>query len=308
MASVINAERRNPSYLDGVELPPAITATATAREALAGADAVVLAVPSHALRDCLEAWRALLPDDAVLVSLIKGVELASSLRASQVVAEVTGVDPGDVVVVSGPNLAQECASGLPAATVAASTSVGRCERVQRMCHAGAFRVYTNTDQVGVELGGAVKNPIALAAGIADGMGYGANTKAMLITRGLAEMTRLGTALGADPLTFAGLAGMGDLMATCTSAQSRNRGVGEQLGRGRTLQEVVGEMNMVAEGVKSSQAILRLAQAHDVEMPITEQVVRIVHEGADPATSVRRLMGRVPKPEAHGLPSAAGARA
>ena len=299
LAGTIDRDHRNPRYLDGVALPDEIRATAVAGEALADAAVVVFAVPSHALRGCVEAWRPTLATTAVLVSLIKGIELTTRLRASQVLQDVLDVDGDRVVVVSGPNLARECAAGLPAATVAASGDAQACVRVQRMCHSGAFRVYTNTDQVGVELGGAVKNPIAIAAGIADGMGYGANTKSMLITRGLAEMTRLGTALGADPLTFAGLAGMGDLVATCTSPQSRNRGVGEQLGRGRPLPDVVREMRMVAEGVKSSRGLLELAQAQGVEMPIVEQVVRIVHEDADPVGAVRALMGRTPKPEVHG---------
>jgi glycerol-3-phosphate dehydrogenase (NAD(P)+) len=207
-----------------------------------------------------------------------------------------------VVVVSGPNLAKECARRLPGATVAAGADDGATARVQAMCHTPYFRVYTNPDLVGVELGGAVKNAIALAAGMSDGLGYGDNTKAMLITRGLAEMTRLGLAHGGSPLTFAGLAGMGDLVATCMSRQSRNRHVGEQLGLGRALDDVIAEMNMVAEAVKSSRALLGIAQERGVEMPIVEHVVKVVHEGAEPRAMVRALMAREPKAEFQGLQS------
>lgn len=300
VAEHINLSNRNPDYLADVDLGGALRATSDAEEALADADVVVLAVPSHALRDSLTAWADMVPRHSIFVSLIKGIELDTRRRASQVVREVLDVPLTHVVVVSGPNLARECAQRLPGGTVVAGPEPRVTGRVQAMSHTDYFRVYTNADVVGVELGGAVKNGIALAAGMADGMGFGDNTKAMLVTRGLAEMTRLGIAQGGNPLTFSGLAGMGDLVATCMSPHSRNRHVGEQLGRGRSLQDVVAEMNMVAEGVKSSKAILALAGEHGVEMPIIEHVVRVVHGGMDPRAMVRSLMDRDPKAEFQGL--------
>ena len=302
VAAAISHQHRNPDYLGEVDLNPALHATDDPEEALAGAQVVVHGVPSHALRATLAGWVDLMPPGAVHVSLIKGIELSSHQRGSQVIASALDLPPAAVVVVSGPNLAKECAKRLPGGTVAAGEDPTACATVQRMSHTGYFRVYTNDDVVGVELGGAVKNAIALAAGMADGMGFGDNTKAMLVTRGLAEMTRLGVAMGADPLTFSGLAGMGDLVATCMSAQSRNRHVGEQLGRGRSLDDVIAEMNMVAEGVKSSKALADIARSHGVEMPIVEHVVKVVHEGMDPAAMVAALMGRDPKPEFHGMPA------
>jgi glycerol-3-phosphate dehydrogenase (NAD(P)+) len=300
VADEVNRDRRNSAYLPAIELPAALRATADPEEALAGADVVALGVPSHALRASLAAWSGVYPRTAISASLIKGIELDTRRRASQVIRDTLDLAPDDVVVVSGPNLAKECARRLPGATVAAGSDAAACLRVQAACHTGYFRVYTNPDLIGVELAGAVKNIIALAAGMADGMGYGDNTKAMLVTRGLAEMTRLGVAMGGNPLTFAGLAGMGDLVATCMSGQSRNRHVGEQLGRGRSLDEVVAEMNMVAEGVRSSRALAELAAERGVEMPISEHVVKVVHEGHDPRLMEQALMGREPKPEFHGL--------
>ena len=204
------------------------------------------------------------------------------------------------MVVSGPNLAKECAQRLPAATVAATPDSAAAVRVQSAVMAPYFRVYTNPDKLGVEIGGAVKNVIALAAGIAEGMGFGDNTKAAVITRGLAEMQRLGVALGGDALTFSGLAGVGDLVATCTSPKSRNRTVGERLGRGESLDEIISHMNMVAEGVKSSVAIVELAQQAGVEMPISEAVVSVVHDGVDPREAIASLLARSAKPELYGM--------
>lgn len=300
VAKVVNADHRNPDYLGDVELTASLRATADAAEALSGAEVVVLAVPSHALRHSLEVWKDEVPRGGIFVSLIKGIELETRRRASEVIRESLDVPAERTVVVSGPNLAKECARRLPGATVAAGPDSAVVGRVQAMSHTAYFRVYTNPDVVGVELGGAAKNAIALAAGMADGMQFGDNSKAMLITRGLAEMTRLGVAYGGSPMTFSGLAGMGDLVATCMSRQSRNRHVGEELGKGRTLDEIIAEMNMVAEGVKSSKALLRIAMERNVEMPIVEHVVKVVHEGMDPKDMVRALMGRDPKPEFHGL--------
>ena len=299
-AKVINSDHRNPDYLGDIDLPDGLRATTDPQEALADAEVVVFAVPSHALRSSLKSWKDDVPRNAICVSLIKGIELETHERASQVIRHVLDVPLGHTIVVSGPNLARECALRLPGATVAAGPETHIVQRVQMMSHTRYFRVYTNPDVVGVELGGAVKNAIALAAGMADGMDFGDNSKAMLLTRGLAEMTRLGVALGGNPITFAGLAGMGDLVATCMSTQSRNRHVGEELGKGRKIEEIIAEMNMVAEGVKSSKAILAIAQSKGVEMPIVEHVVKVVHDGMDPQDMVVSLMSRDPKPEFHGV--------
>ncbi len=301
VAAEINERHTNAAYLPDVELPPGLSSTSDPEQALAGADVVVLAVPSVGIVDQLAAWGHAIGADATLVSLIKGVQVDTLQFGSQVIAQGLDCDPDRVVVVSGPNLAKECAQRLPAATVAASPDLARAEQVQAAVMAPYFRVYTNPDKVGVEIGGAVKNVVALAAGIAEGMGFGDNTKAMVITRGLAEMQRLGVALGGEPLTFSGLAGVGDLVATCTSPKSRNRTVGEKLGRGMTLDDIISQMNMVAEGVKSSKAIVQLAQEAQVEMPIASGVVSVVHEGVAPGEMVKSLMTRSAKPEIYGMP-------
>jgi glycerol-3-phosphate dehydrogenase (NAD(P)+) len=296
IAQAVRDRHENPDYLPGILLPDRLTATADASEAVDGADFVVLAVPSQSLRDNLTAVVPVLSADALLVSLMKGVELGSTKRMSEVIGEVADVPAGRVAVVTGPNLAKEIALGQPAASVVACSDLAAAERLQNACLTGYFRPYTNLDVVGCELGGAVKNVIALATGMAEGMGFGDNTKASLITRGLAETTRLGAALGADPLTFAGLAGLGDLVATCTSPLSRNRTFGERLGRGESLQHVLGHQSQTAEGVKSCRSILDLARKHDVRMPITQHVVAVVHEGMAPADMVRGLMVREARSE------------
>jgi len=300
VAQEIRRERTNAAYLPDVVLPDNLAATADPQEALAGADVVVLAVPSVGIAEQLAAWGDVIDAEATLVSLIKGVDVATMRLGSQVIAEGLDCDPDRVVVVSGPNLAKECAQRMPAATVAASPDRSRGERVQQAVMAPYFRVYTNEDKVGVEVGGAVKNVIALAAGMAHGMGFGDNTMAAVITRGLAEMTRLGVNLGGDPLTFSGLAGVGDLVATCTSPKSRNRTVGERLGRGEELDDIIASMNMVAEGVRSSQAIVGLAEEAGVEMPIGQGVVAVCHAGYDPRELVGSLLQREAKPEIYGL--------
>jgi glycerol-3-phosphate dehydrogenase (NAD(P)+) len=300
IADEITAQHTNGGYLPDIDLPAGLRATSDPAEALEAAEVVVLAVPSVGIADQLGRWGEHIPEQATLVSLIKGVDVATLRFGSQVVAEGLGCDPDRVVVVSGPNLAKECAERLPAATVAASPDEGRAERVQSAVMAPYFRVYTNPDKVGVEVAGAVKNVIALAAGMAHGMGFGDNTKAAVITRGLAEMTRLGVALGGNALTFSGLAGVGDLVATCTSPKSRNRTVGERLGRGESLDDVIASMNMVAEGVKSSRAILGLAERAGVDMPITQGVVAVTEGGLDPRELVPALLQRSAKPEIYGL--------
>ncbi|HEU4911761.1 MAG TPA: NAD(P)H-dependent glycerol-3-phosphate dehydrogenase [Actinomycetes bacterium] len=297
LAAEVNARHENPDYLPGIALPDTVVATSDPAQALRGAEVVVLAVPSQTLRENLTRWAPELPDGCVLVSLMKGVELGTTRRMSEVIAEVTGAGPERIAVVSGPNLAKEIALRQPAASVVACADEAVAEKLQQVCMTPYFRPYTNTDVVGVELGGAVKNVIALAVGMAKGMGMGDNSQASIITRGLAEITRLGLALGADAATFAGLAGVGDLVATCMSPLSRNRTFGENLGRGMTLEEVVAATRQTAEGVKSAESILALARAHHVDMPIVEHVVAAVHDGLPPGEIVRRIMSRSAKSEA-----------
>ncbi|MDQ0845326.1 MULTISPECIES: NAD(P)H-dependent glycerol-3-phosphate dehydrogenase [unclassified Streptomyces] len=296
LVDAVNTTRTNPDYLPGIELPEKLRATTDPAEALHEADFTVLAVPSQTLRGNLAAWVPKLPADTVLVSLMKGVELGTAKRMSEVVEEVAHVPADRVAVVTGPNLAKEIAQRRPAAAVVACRDEAVAQRLQAACHTPYFRPYTNTDVVGCELGGAVKNVIGLAVGIADGMGLGDNAKGSLITRGLAETTRLGLAMGADPLTFSGLAGLGDLVATCSSPLSRNHTFGTNLGRGMTLQETIAVTKQTAEGVKSCESVLDLARRHGVDMPITETVVGIVHEGKPPVVALKELMSRAAKPE------------
>jgi glycerol-3-phosphate dehydrogenase (NAD(P)+) len=296
LAQTICREHRNPDYLPDLLLPDAVHATADARQARDGAGVVVLAVPSQSLRDNLSGWSSLVPVDAPVVSLMKGVELGTTQRMSQVIHEAGHVAPERVVVVSGPNLAPEIAQRQPTASVVACADHAVADEVAHACATPYFRPYTGTDVVGTELGGAVKNVIALAVGMAAGMGFGDNTKATIVTRGLAETARLGEALGADPATFAGLAGVGDLIATCLSPLSRNRTFGEKLGRGLSVEEVVAATRQTAEGVKSCQSILDLAHANGVDMPITEGVVAVVHHGMSPQDMGRRLLSRARKAE------------
>jgi glycerol-3-phosphate dehydrogenase (NAD(P)+) len=292
----ISHEHVNSDYLPDLVLPHAVSATTDPAEAVEGAEIVVLAVPSQTLRANLTVWADLLPADAVIVSLMKGVELGTAKRMSEVITEVGGVPPERVAVVSGHNLAREIADHQPAASVVASVDPATAERVADACATPYFRPYTNTDVIGTELGGAVKNVVALAVGMAEGMGMGDNTKATIITRGLAETARLGVALGADPATFAGLAGVGDLIATCMSPLSRNHTFGVNLGRGMSLQEVVAATRQTAEGVKSCEAILELARCHGIDVPIVENVVAVVHDGASPSKVAEILMSRARKAE------------
>lgn len=296
LADAVNSTRMNPDYLPGIELPQNLRATADPAEAARGADFTVLAVPSQTLRGNLAEWVPLLAPDTVLVSLMKGVELGTVKRMSEVIEEVAKVSADRVAVVTGPNLAKEVAQRMPAAGVVACHDEAVARRIQAACHTPYFRPYTNTDVVGCELGGAVKNVIGLAVGIADGMGLGDNAKGSLITRGLAETTRLGLVMGADPMTFSGLAGLGDLAATCSSPLSRNHTFGINLGRGMTLQETIAVTRQTAEGVKSCESVLDLARRHGVDMPITETVVSIVHEGKPPVVALKELMGRSAKSE------------
>ncbi len=296
LVEAIDRDHVNRDYLPELTLPAGIRATTDAAEALAGADFAVLSVPSQTLRDNLALWAPLIEPQTALVSLMKGVELGTVKRMSEVISEVAGVGPERVVVVSGPNLAGEIANRQPAATVVACTDEEVAKRFQKACHTPYFRPYTNTDVVGCELGGAVKNVIGLAVGMANGMGLGDNTKATLITRGLAETTRLGLALGADAHTFAGLAGMGDLVATCSSPLSRNNTFGTNLGRGMTLAETIAATSQTAEGVKSCESVLDLARRNGVDMPIVEAVVDVVHKGRPTQEVLKGLMSRSAKPE------------
>ncbi|MEO3808568.1 NAD(P)H-dependent glycerol-3-phosphate dehydrogenase [Sphaerisporangium sp. B11E5] len=300
VVEAIDRRHENPEYLPGITLPSSLRATTDPALAMEGADFVVLAVPSQTLRGNLAGWRPHIPTDAVLVSLMKGVEQRTCRRMSEVIHEVAGVPAERIAVVSGPNLVGELVRREPAATVVAGVDERVTMRLQEACHLPWFRAYTNPDVVGVELGGAVKNVIALAVGVAAGMGLGDNVRAMMMTRGLAEISRLGAALGADPHTFAGLAGMGDLVATCISPLSRNRTFGENLGRGMTMAETIAATKQTAEGVKSCESVLDLARKHDVEMPITEVVVGVVHDGMTPSEAAMLLMSRTPKPERYGV--------
>jgi len=297
VAAEINSSRYNAAYLPGVKLPTGITATADAKEALSGVMTVLLAVPAQTLRTNLEQWAGLLTPGAGLVSTAKGIELGTLMRMSQVIIDVTGVDPSQVAVISGPNLASEISAGQPAATVIACTDSGRAVALQRMLNAGYFRPYTNADVIGTEIGGACKNVIALACGMAAGLGLGENTAAAIITRGLAEIMRLGIAVGAKGTTMAGLAGVGDLVATCTSPRSRNRSFGESLGRGESLESaMLARDGHVVEGVTSCESVLALASSYDVEMPLTDAVHRVCHKGLSVDQAVIALLGRSTKPE------------
>jgi glycerol-3-phosphate dehydrogenase (NAD(P)+) len=297
LAAEINSSRHNPDYLPGVKLPANISATADAKDALSGVTTVLLAVPAQTMRTNLDQWNGLFDTGATLVSTAKGIELGTLMRMSQVIVDVTGFDTSQVAVISGPNLASEISAGQPAATVIACSDSGRAVAVQRMLNAGYFRPYTNADVIGTEIGGACKNVIALACGMAAGVGLGENTAAAIITRGLAEIMRLGIAVGAKGATLAGLAGVGDLVATCTSPQSRNRSFGESLGKGGTLESALrARGGHVVEGVTSCESVLALASSYDVEMPLTDAVHRVCQKGLSVDQAMARLLGRRTKPE------------
>ena len=295
VARQIGDGRVNAEYLPDVELPPDLRVTLRLPEALEAAEFVVVAIPSHAFRKIMAAAAGDVPDGALLVSATKGLEVETLDRPSQILKEVLPDHPQPVVI-SGPSFAWEVARDVPTALTAASVGEEEARRVQRLFSTPRFRVYTDDDVIGVELGGALKNVIAIAAGIADGLGYGHNSRAAIITRGLAEITRLGVVLGARTRTFAGLAGLGDLVLTCTGDLSRNRSVGLRLGRGERLDGILSAMKMVAEGVKTTQAARRLARSHGVEMPIVEEIHTILFEGKSPERATADLMLREPKPE------------
>ncbi|QWC85445.1 NAD(P)-dependent glycerol-3-phosphate dehydrogenase [Nocardioidaceae bacterium] len=275
LATAITETHQNPDYLPDVDLGPGVRGTTDPAEALAGAEHVILAVPSQSLRDNLGDWADAIPPRASLVSLMKGVELGTVRRMSEVIAEVTDASPSRIAVVSGPNLAREIAAREPAASVVACSSEETAQQLQQLVHTAHFRPYWSTDVVGCELGGAYKNVVALCVGMAVGLGFGDNTTASLITRGLAETARLGRAVGADPMTLMGLAGLGDLVATCSSPLSRNRTFGEKLGQGMTTEEIYASTRQVAEGAKSCSSLVQLAHREGVECPIAEHVDAVV---------------------------------
>ncbi|MHA2788825.1 NAD(P)H-dependent glycerol-3-phosphate dehydrogenase [Corynebacterium sp. S7] len=297
LAQAIDQTHINPDYLPEITLPESISATSSAAAALDGADIVVFAVPSQTMRENLQVWTPLLPPDATLVSISKGIESDTYKRMTQVISEITGASDDRIAVLTGPNLAREIAEEQPAATVIACTNENRAKLVQAACATSYLRPYTNTDVIGCEVSGACKNVIALACGMASGKGLGENTLATVITRGLAEITRLGMALGADQRTFAGLAGLGDLVATCNSPLSRNRTFGFRLGAGGTLEDAKEATHgQVAEGVTSSRSIFHLANSVGVEMPITQAVYAVCHKGMSVDDMIVALMGRSKKSE------------
>ena len=298
LADEVNTTHTNHSYLAERVLPADLRATSSLEEAVEAADLVVMGVPSHGFRDVLVELAATIRPAVPVLSLSKGLEQESLKRMTEVIVDVLPGHPAGVL--TGPNLAKEVLDGYPAATVVALTDETLCNDLRPLFATPSFRVYTNYDVIGCEVGGALKNVMAIAAGICDGLGFGDNTKATLMTRGLNELTRLGVALGGQPLTFAGLAGMGDLVATCMSRQSRNRHVGEQLGKGRTLDEIIAEMNMVAEGVKTSRAVVGLARSVGIDMPIAEEITAVIDGKQTVSEALVHLMERDAGHELEGI--------
>ena len=295
-ARAMKEARENAAMLPGIKIPESITITSEMEEALTGSDIVLLVVPSHVMRDTVKAAAPLMKGPQKVVIATKGVEQESLMRMSEIVEEVADVPQERIAVLVGPSHAEEVARELPTAIVSAAHDQGTARFVQENFATPMFRVYTNTDVVGVEIGVAVKNVIAIAAGITDGLGFGDNTKGALLTRGLAEITRLGVKMGARQETFAGLAGIGDLITTCTSQHSRNRFVGQELGKGRKLKSILDGMVMIAEGVRTTRSAVGLAAKYDVEMPISEEVNKILFEDKSPKEAIKDLMLRSPKPE------------
>ncbi|MGA9750086.1 MAG: NAD(P)H-dependent glycerol-3-phosphate dehydrogenase [Nocardioides sp.] len=296
LCSTINDKRENTDYLPGIELPDALSATHDPAEALDGAAGVFFVTPSQTFRQNLGDWVDLIPSDALMVSLMKGVELGTLKRMSEVIVEETGCDPGRIGVVSGPNLAKEIARREPAASVVACTDEANVTRLRAMCHSATFRPYSSVDVIGCELGGAYKNVIGLAVGMAVGLGFGDNTTASVITRGLAETARLSAKFGADPMTLMGLAGLGDLVATCSSPLSRNRSFGEKLGQGMTADEITASTRQVAEGVKSCSSLRDLAHSVEVYAPIVEAVHSVVEGEMTAADMLTALISKQAKHE------------
>ncbi|RXK87724.1 NAD(P)H-dependent glycerol-3-phosphate dehydrogenase [Chlorobaculum sp. 24CR] len=296
-ARALEADRENKRYLKGVLFPENLHVVENLHEAVKQAEMIVAAVPSHALRETAAAFADLPLSGKVIVNVAKGIELESGKRMSEVLLEtLPGVAPEQIAALYGPSHAEEVAQKQPTTVVACSVSEQTACLVQEVFHTNGFRVYVNTDLIGVEIAGSVKNIIAIAAGVSDGLGFGDNAKAAIITRGLAEISRLSTKLGADPLTLSGLSGIGDLVVTCLSQHSRNRYVGEQIGKGRKLDDVISEMSMVAEGVLTSKAVVKLAERLGVEMPISQAVYEMLFEDKPAQQAILDLMEREPKPE------------
>ena len=290
-------EGENTARLPGIPFPKRLSPTSAIEEVLRGASLVILAVPSQEIRQNVKLLKGHIAEGVPILSAAKGLEMGTAKRMTQVIAEELSPEHGsNICVLSGPNLSGEIAQGLPASTVISAQDVEVAKRAQEIMASTSFRVYTNNDVVGVELGGALKNIIALAAGLSDGLGYGNNAKAALVSRGLAEISRLGVAMGANPLTFAGLAGLGDLVATCSSPLSRNRFVGQELAKGRPLAEITASMTSVAEGINTTIAACQIAREHGVEMPITEQVYRVLFKGLEVPQAMAALMERELKHE------------
>jgi glycerol-3-phosphate dehydrogenase (NAD(P)+) len=296
VAQAIRETGENPDYLPGIALGAKVTATSDLAEAVAFSDTIVMMTPSHYYRGVLTRVRELAGDSVNVISGTKGIENDSLQRMSEITRDVLGAKLRAFAVLSGPTFALEVARGDPTAAVVASTDVAFAQEVQNALSSPAFRLYHSEDVVGVELSGSLKNVIAIAAGVLDGLGLGYNTNAALITRGLREMTRLGLVLGGRIETFAGLAGMGDLVLTCTGALSRNRTVGVLLGQGRTLEDILRDAKFVAEGVKTSKSAKQLADKHQIEMPITDEMFRVLYEGESARLGVQRLMTRALKSE------------
>jgi glycerol-3-phosphate dehydrogenase (NAD(P)+) len=300
-AVALRASHENKRFLPDVVLPESLAITSSLEQALDSCAMLMLVVPAQTMRENVQRVRPFVHEGTVVLSAAKGLETETGLRMSEVIAEELGRNVEEsICALSGPNLSHEIVSGLPSGTVIASTDDKVAEFARDLVMTTRFRVYTHDDLVGVELAGALKNIIALGAGAADELGYGENAKAIFMTRGLAEITRLGVAAGANPLTFSGLAGVGDLICTCASRQSRNHYVGEQLAKGRSLGEIQESMTMVAEGVNTTKAAVKLARRYEVEMPITEQIYEVLFEGKDIQQAIRELLVRDPKRELEGL--------
>ncbi|HEB12858.1 MAG TPA: NAD(P)H-dependent glycerol-3-phosphate dehydrogenase [Actinobacteria bacterium] len=294
LVETINASGRNPRYLKDIQITKGVRATSDLARALENKEFIAVAVPSHAMRSAAVQIADKCSGNPIIISLTKGIEIGTLERMSQIIEET--VKDAKVAVLSGPNHAEEISLGIPSASVVAAQDNDVRARVQELFMAPSFRVYTNKDVIGVEMAAATKNVIAIAVGISDGLGYGDNGRAALMTRGLAEMTRLGTAMGARPMTFAGLAGVGDLIATCTSRHSRNRAVGEDIAKGRTVDESQAELGMIAEGIKTAEAVCELAERFQIEMPINQAVYEVIYQGKDPSKCVSELMNRGPAEE------------
>lgn len=288
----INKFHKNEKYLSDTELPIKLRASTDLKEVLDGVKVVVLSVPSHTIREIISQIKGFVNQDTIIINTAKGFEVKTTKRLSEVIISELPMLKDNLVALSGPSHAEEVVKGLPTAIVAAASKRETAEYAQDLFMTPKFRVYTNPDIIGVELGGALKNVIALGTGISDGLGFGDNTKSAIITRGLAEIGRLGVAMGANPLTFAGLSGVGDLVVTCTSQHSRNRRAGIALGKGKSLDETLEEVGMVVEGVKTTAAAYKLSQEHKIEMPIVEQIHQVLFEGQSPEEGVSNLMERV----------------